>query len=138
MEDQCVFCRIVRGELPSTRLYGDDLVLSFLDIAPLNKGHALLIPKEHHASVTTVPTTVLHRMMEVAPRIASALMRAVDADGFNLILSNGACAGQVVPHAHLHLVPRHGDDGLVLPARSLEYEDGEADRIAAKVKARLA
>lgn len=134
----CVFCQIVRGELPSAKVYEDESVVVFLDIAPLVKGHALIVPKEHHASLTTVPPALAARMMEVAPRIGAVLMRAIDGDGFNLLLSNGACAGQVVPHAHLHVLPRRGDDGLALPARQVHYEtDEEKARILADARRRL-
>lgn len=125
MIENCVFCKIVAGELPCDKVYEDDLVLCFLDIAPLNPGHALLIPREHHTSATTIPDAVAARMFQLAPRIAQALVRATDAGGFNLILSNGTPAGQVVPHAHLHLVPRRADDGLVLPGRSVAYDSPE-------------
>lgn len=134
----CVFCRIVRGELPAAKVYEDDLVLAFLDIAPWVKGHTLVVPKEHHASLTTVPTAYAARLMDVAPRLGAALMRAIDGDGFNLLLSNGACAGQVVPHTHLHILPRRGDDGLRLPARQISYEsDEEKARILADARRRL-
>lgn len=138
LEDNCVFCKILRGELPSTKVYEDNRVLAFLDIAPWNKGHTLIIPKEHHTSITTAPPEYLHRMMEVAPAVGAALMRAADGDGFNLLLSNGQCAGQVVPHAHLHVIPRHPDDGLHLPARNVGYEvDDEREQLAAKIAHRL-
>lgn len=123
----CVFCKIVTGETPADSVYEDELVLAFLDIAPLNKGHTLIVPKEHHNSATTVPAPFLARMLEVAPRIGAAMMRATDADGFNLVLSNGACAGQIVPHAHLHVIPRHPNDGIVMPARTIPYTD-EAEK----------
>lgn len=138
MEANCVFCKIVRGELPAVKVYESECVLAFLDIAPWNKGHTLVIPKAHHNSITTVDTNDLHAMMEIAPVIGAALMRAVDADGFNLHLANGACAGQVVPHAHLHVIPRHADDGLRMPARKVPYRDDmERDDIAASVHRRL-
>lgn len=138
IEEDCVFCKIVRGDLPCSRLFEDDRVLAFLDIAPWNKGHSLIIPKEHHNSITTVPTAFLDRMMAIAPALGAALMRAADADGFNLLLSNGPCAGQVVPHAHLHVIPRHPDDGLHMPARNVGYEsDQEKESLVADVKKRL-
>ncbi len=140
MEENCVFCRIIRREIPSVDLYQDDLVLCFLDIAPVSKGHALIIPRQHHVSLTTVPADYLGRMMEVAPRIAAALMRAVDGDGFNLLLANGACAGQVVPHAHLHVIPRRNSDPFaLLPDRHDQYEDDrEKEQIANMVRKKLA
>ena len=138
MED-CVFCRIVDGKSPGDRVYEDELVLAFLDIAPLNKGHTLIVPKEHHNSATTVPAPCLGRMMAMAPRIGAAMMRATDADGFNLVLANGACAGQVVPHVHLHVIPRHPTDGIVMPARTVPYQDeAEKQEILRLAKQRLA
>jgi len=134
----CVFCKIVAGEIPCDLVYEDDLVLCFLDIAPLALGHALVIPKEHHTSATTLPDEVAARMFQVAPKIGQALVRAIDGGGFNLLLSNGACAGQVVPHAHLHIVPRRNDDGVVLPTRTVEYESPEQKaEILDRAKSRL-
>ncbi len=138
MERVCIFCRIVKGELPATKLYEDDLVLAFLDIAPINKGHCLVIPKGHHNSLTTVPAEQSARMMTVATQLAAALMRATDSDGFNLLLSNGTCAGQVVPHAHLHVIPRHAQDGVSLPSRSRPYDsDEEKEALVAEVRKRM-
>jgi len=135
MISNCVFCKIVAGEIPCDKVYEDDLVLCFLDIAPLTLGHALVIPKEHHTSATTLTDEVAARMFQVAPKIGQALVRATDGGGFNLLLSNGACAGQVVPHAHLHVIPRCNDDGVILPTRTAAYESPEqkAEILAATV-----
>ena len=138
MRHTCIFCQIIKGELPATKVYEDDLVLAFLDIAPINKGHTLVIPKSHHNSVTTVSQEELGAMMTIGTKIGAALMRATDSDGFNLLLSNGTCAGQVVPHAHLHVVPRHAEDGISLPARSVPYDsDDEKAAIVADVQKRM-
>lgn len=138
IDENCAFCKIVRGDLLAAKIHEDDHVLAFLDIAPWNKGHTLVIPKQHHNSITTVPPDDLHRMMEMAAPIGAALMRAVDADGFNLLLSNGQCAGQVVPHAHLHVIPRHPEDGLHMPARNVGYDsDDEKEAIIAETVKRL-
>ena len=134
----CVFCKIVRGEIPCDKVYEDDLVLAFLDIAPLTLGHTLIIPKEHHTSITTLPTACAGHLMEVAPRLGGALMRAADAGGFNLILANGSVAGQVVPHVHLHVVPRQVDDGVVLPVSRISYPSAECKAaILERARARL-
>lgn len=136
--ETCVFCRIAAGELPADKVYEDELILAFLDISPINKGHTLVIPREHHNSITTVPAPVQHAMMEWAGRLGNSLMRATDGDGFNLLLSNGRCAGQVVAHAHLHVIPRSPEDGVVLPSRSVPYEsDDEKAEIIAAVQQRL-
>jgi len=138
MIKDCVFCKIVAGQIPCDKVYEDDLVLVFLDIAPITLGHSLIVPKEHHTSVTTLPPAVAGRLMEVAPRIGSALMRATEAGGFNLILANGTVAGQVVPHAHLHVVPRHVDDGVLMPVGRMSYPSPERKaEILAAARTRL-
>ena len=119
----CIFCKVIAGELPAKILFRDEFVISFLDIAPINPGHSLLLPIEHHNSITTVPGQILARMMSIAPRIAQAIVREVDGDGFNLHLANGQCAGQVVPHAHLHIIPRSPTDGFSWGWRSMKDED---------------
>jgi len=134
MMKDCIFCRIVAGELSATKVYEDDLVLAFLDIAPINPGHLLVIPKEHHESISTVPEAVVGRMMRIAGRLGTAQRRALDADGFNLHLADGACAGQVVMHAHLHVIPRHAEDAFHWGWRQQRYSDDAArDAIAARI-----
>lgn len=136
--DSCVFCKIVDGKIPAVKVYEDDLVLAFLDIAPINFGHILLIPKEHHNSAATIPEAVGGRMFMVASRIGVACRRAFCYEGFNLHLADGTCAGQVVMHAHLHLVPRGLEDGFHWNWRQLQYEnDGQREEIARKVMEKL-
>lgn len=136
--DDCIFCRIVAGKIPAVKIYEDDLVFAFLDIGPINFGHALVIPKEHHESVSTVPEATAGRMMRVGSRIGIALKRALNYDGYNLHLADGTAAGQVVMHAHLHVVPRGVEDDFRWNWRQLQYADGmareTADRIIAKLK----
>ena len=111
---------------------------AFLDVAPINPGHSLIIPKEHHTSLTTVPEETLARIMVLAPVIAQAIVREVDGDGFNLHLSNGQCAGQVVPHAHLHIVPRSPTDGFSWGWRCTSFaSDMERQKLHTSVVERL-
>jgi len=133
----CIFCRIAAGEIPAAKIYEDDLVFAFMDIAPINKGHVLVIPKEHHESSSTIPEEVAGRMFRVASRIGVALRRKLDYDAFNLHLADGTAAGQVVMHAHLHVVPRGVEDGFRWNWRQLSYGDGEAAAIAAEIVSRL-
>jgi histidine triad (HIT) family protein len=136
--ENCAFCRIVRGELPSVKLFEDDRILAFLDVAPINPGHSLIIPKEHHASLTTVPDALLEGMMRLVPRLGQAVVRVVDGDGFNLHLANGQCAGQVILHTHLHVIPRLGTDGFSWGWRSRPYaSEDERIRLAGKIYERL-
>jgi histidine triad (HIT) family protein len=134
----CPFCRLISGEFAATVLFEDDLVFAFLDIAPVNPGHTLIIPKDHHASITTVPESTLARMMSLAAKLGQHIARVVDGDGFNLHLSNGTCAGQAVPHCHLHVIPRLGTDGFTWGWRSLDSSDDDRNILAEAIRKRLA
>ena len=134
---ECIFCKIVAGEIPAVKVYEDELVFAFLDIGPINPGHMLVIPKEHHESSATIPEATAGRMFRVGARIGTALRRALDYEAFNLHLADGTAAGQVVMHAHLHVVPRGVEDGFHWNWRQLRYADGECAEIAKKIIARL-
>ncbi len=138
-EKNCVFCRIVAGEIPATKLYEDEFVVAFMDVSPINKGHMLVVPKEHHVSPASLPEELCGRLFRIASRFGVACKRALDAHGFNLHLSDGACAGQVVMHAHLHVVPRWVDDGFHWNWRQLTYASDEervgfAERLQERLK----
>ena len=135
--DDCIFCKILKGEIPCTKIYENDLVLAFLDINPINPGHTLVIPKEHHVSLTTVPDECLAEILKVSTAIGRALVKLKEYDGFNLHQSNGDCAGQVVPHVHMHIVPRVGTDGFSWNWRTLQYSGGEASETAKKIIEKL-
>lgn len=134
----CVFCKIIRGEIPCTKVYEDDLVLAFLDIAPFNYGHVVIIPKEHHNSITTIPEDISARMIAVAPKIGVAQLRGLKAEGFNLMLNNGSAAGQTVWHCHLHVIPRFTDDQVTMAAAPLQYDGPQAmQEVASKLTEKL-
>jgi histidine triad (HIT) family protein len=111
MQADCIFCKIVRGEVPATKVYEDDDTLAFMDIGPVVKGHTLVIPKRHYDPISGTPTAVLHKLIEVVKRIAEAQYKGLKADGINVTQANGAAAGQVVPHIHFHVIPRFTTDG---------------------------
>lgn len=111
MGSDCIFCRIVAGELPAHKVYEDDRVLAFLDIGPIVKGHTLVIPKEHYERITDTPDPVVAEVMRVVRRVAVALTAGLGADGLNVTQANGKEAGQVVPHIHFHVIPRFAGDG---------------------------
>ena len=133
----CIFCKIVNGEIPSVKLYEDELVFAFLDISPINFGHTLVIPKEHHESASTIPEAVAGRMFRVGARIGIALKRLDAYDAYNLHLADGTAAGQVVMHAHLHVIPRGAEDGFRWNWRQLKYPEGKMAEIAAEISAKL-
>ena len=111
MSDACIFCKIVRGEVPSTKLYEDAQVLAFMDIGPVVKGHVLVIPKQHFDPLPALPPDLLAKVMTVVQKVVKAQVNGLKADGVNVHQSNGAVAGQVVPHVHFHVIPRFATDG---------------------------
>lgn len=118
MAEDCIFCSIVAGTMPSTRIYEDDSVVAFLDIFPWARGHSLVIPRNHAATIFDIDAGDAEAVMRAALKIAPALKEAVGADGLNLLQSNGRAAWQTVDHFHLHLIPRWADDSLVSPGTS--------------------
>lgn len=134
---ECIFCKIADGQIPAIKIYEDELVFAFLDISPINFGHTLVIPKEHHESAATIPETVKGRMFHIGSRIGIALKRLDEYDAYNLHLADGQAAGQVVMHAHLHIVPRGVEDGFRWNWRQLKYTDKEANTIAEQIVKRL-
>ena len=119
---ECVFCKIIRGEIPCCKVYEDDLILAFLDIAPFNIGHTVIIPKDHQNSITTLDEIYANRIIKIAPKIGVALMRTINAEGFNLFLNNGSVAGQTVWHCHMHVLPRFAGDKVVISSQPLKYD----------------
>ena len=135
----CIFCKIISGEIPSRKIYEDELVYAFLDISPINFGHTLVIPKEHHQSAATIPENVAGRMFAVGSRIGILLKRSMEEyDGYNLHLADGTVAGQVVMHAHLHVVPRGAEDGFRWNWRQETYPAGKAEEICETLQAKMA
>jgi histidine triad (HIT) family protein len=110
MTTDCIFCKIVAGEIPSTRIYEDEAIIAFMDISPIIHGHALVIPKLHYKYITDTPAELLGRCLSVAKRVAQAQVDVLGADGVNLHQANGSAAGQVVPHIHFHVIPRFRND----------------------------
>ena len=113
----CLFCKIVAGELPSTRVHEDDRVIAIMDIFPATRGHVLVIPRAHATDVNEVSEDDLAAVASVAKRLAGLAMRGLAADGVTIMQSNGAAAWQTVFHYHVHVIPRYRDDPLVLPWR---------------------
>jgi histidine triad (HIT) family protein len=112
MKNDCVFCAIAAGEIPSFKVYEDDLVLAYLDINPFSKGHTLVIPKEHSAGLVDTPDGTLAALIARVKKIAAHLKSALPCDGFNILQNNGESAGQTVMHIHFHIVPRYGKENI--------------------------
>jgi histidine triad (HIT) family protein len=112
MSHNCIFCKIIKGEIPCTKIYEDPEVLAFMDIGPVVKGHTLVIPKAHHNPLMDTPPKILQKLITVVQTIARAQKKGLEADGINVSQANGAAAGQVVPHIHFHVIPRFTTDGF--------------------------
>lgn len=134
----CIFCKIVAGEIPCTKVFEDDFVLAFMDISPLNKGHLLVIPKEHFLDIIEIDPKLYGHMASVVCNLAKAVKASIDPEGMNVMQLNGKAGNQVVPHLHMHLVPRWTGDGLTICA--WEPIPGDKDAImkdADNIKANL-
>ena len=132
MED-CIFCSIVKGEIPSAKVYEDEHCYAFLDIGPLSWGHTLVIPKKHCEHITEMPPEELAAVSRAIPKLAAAVIKATNAEGLNVLQNNGAVAGQAVAHLHVHLIPRHAGDGLGYRWNAKQYPEGMMDEVHRKL-----
>ena len=136
---ETIFTRIIRGDIPSHRVYEDEKVFAFLDIAPLSPGHTLVVPKEPAATLDALSEDSAAALGRVLPRIARAVMAVTGTRDYNVLQNNGASAHQAVAHVHFHVIPKPGNGrglGIDWPSGRLEAEDGK--RMAAAVAAELA
>lgn len=129
----CVFCKIVAHELPSETLYETEDILAFLDIKPINPGHALVIPKKHFESIHDTPDELMAKIILVSKKIANVIQQTLGAEGVNIAMNNGKAAGQIVFHAHIHVMPRYSKDAFKLWTGK-DYKNGEKEVIANKIK----
>ena len=129
----CIFCEIIKGNIPSNKIYEDEDVYAFLDIMPISYGHTLVIPKEHYANIEDIPEEVLSKLILGVKKVGKAVKDGLGAPGYNVCENNDPVSGQIVPHIHFHVVPRKHDDGLHSWPQG-KYGDGDAEEIAGKIK----
>jgi len=127
-ETECIFCKIVAGEIPSAKIYEDEDVVAFLDINPTTKGHTLVVPKKHVATFLEADDEVIERLIKVSRDVGKAIVKAMNADGLNIGINNGKAAGQIIFHLHFHLIPRYANDGLKCWPQG-KYEEGEIEKV---------
>lgn len=137
LDEKCIFCKIVKGDISCSKIFEDDYVLSFLDISPANKGHVLIVTKNHYETLLDIPDEDLNDLMLKAKKIARAMSSALGIDGFNILMNNKKVAGQLVPHSHVHIIPRFKADGINLNWRPKKYKDKEIDGFKEKIKSFL-
>ncbi len=137
LDADCIFCKIIRSEIPCFKLHEDDRTLAFLDINPVHPGHALVVPKHHAADVFETPAEWLSATVETAQRVAQAVRATFDPPGLNLLQCNGPAAAQSVAHYHMHVIPRATDDGLTMNWALVPGDMDELARIAEQIRTNM-
>ena len=132
----CIFCKIIKGEIPCTKVYEDNEVLAFLDIGPVNKGHTLVMPKQHYETLFDIPDDLLCAVSKAVKKLSKAVKEGTGCGGLCILQNNFKVSGQLVPHYHAHIMPRLENDGLKHWPQG-KYAEGEADKIAEKIKKSL-
>ena len=129
-KDDCIFCKIAAGEIPSRKIYEDKDLIAIMDLSPTSKGRSLIIPKEHYTNIYDIDEEIAGKVMKTAKKLATKMTVALNCDGFNLLQNNGETAGQTMFHFHMHLIPRYKDaDNNMLKFTSVSFSDEEMDAI---------
>ncbi|KAB1441784.1 HIT family protein [Pseudodesulfovibrio senegalensis] len=134
MDNDCIFCKIVAGEIPCAKVFESETCLGFLDIAPVNKGHALVLPKAHHPALWDLPAGLGEDLMAAMKAVSVAVRETTGAHGLNVMQNNLEAAGQLVPHLHFHVIPRFSDDGLQLWAQGSYASGDEMNALAESIR----
>ena len=137
MKDNCIFCKIIDGVIPSDTIYEDDDFKVIMDISPAAKGHAIILAKKHIANLFELDDDTASKALLVARKVALAMKEELKYDGLNLLQNNGEAAGQTVFHYHMHLIPRFDDDQVEMTWIQGKYADGDAARIAQAIAKRM-
>lgn len=136
-KDDCIFCKIANGEIPSDTVYEDDKYRAILDLSPAVKGHTLIIPKDHFDDLLSADEETLESVLKLAQRIGAAQLKALKCDGFNVVQNNGEAAGQTVHHLHVHIIPRYNGGAKMVAWEQLKSEPEEQQKIAGEIKTAL-
>jgi histidine triad (HIT) family protein len=134
MAEDCLFCKIVAGEIPAEIVQEDEHTVAFMDINPWTRGHSLVIPRRHSADLLEIPDDDLERTATAAKRLAALAKDRLDCDGINLLNSCGKAAWQTIFHFHIHVIPRYHDDPLKLPGRPQEVSPEDLAAVAAQLR----
>ena len=137
MNDNCIFCKIIGKEIPSTILYEDEDFSVIMDISPASKGHAILLAKKHVPNIYELDENLASKALVVVSKVAKAMKEELRCDGLNILQNNGEAAGQTVFHFHIHLIPRYKDDQVNITWKQGKYGEGEAAALADGIRKRL-
>lgn len=135
-DESCIFCKIIDGKIPCSKIFEDEKVLAFLDIMPINKGHVLVVPKNHSKNILEDDDADINQCMKAVKKVARALLRATKAQGFNIGVNTEKAAGQAVFHTHFHVIPRFEGDGLHHWPGD-KYMDGEMEKVRLSIVSAL-
>lgn len=136
-DPNCIFCKIIAGEIPCAGVLETENFLAFLDIAPVRPGHALVVSKAHYPTLFDLPAELGGELIEALQAVSRAVMEATGADGFNVGMNNFKAAGQLVHHAHIHVIPRASDDGLELWGQTPYPDQDRMAQTASLIRARI-
>ena len=134
--NDCLFCKIISGEIESEKIYEDEYTLAFLDINPLHPGHTLVVPKEHSRNILEISDESYRAVASTAKKIAEAIKEGLQSDGVNVHMNNESAAGQVIFHTHIHVIPRYLNDGF-LPWHKTNYSKEEIELAGEKIKSQF-
>jgi histidine triad (HIT) family protein len=136
-DPDCIFCKIIAGEIPSAGVLQTEGAVAFLDINPVNKGHVLLVPKEHHAALADLPEDLAAHAASLLPALCRAVRAATGADGLNVVVNVGRVAGQTIDHVHWHVIPRFHGDPVNWPWPHAEYDGDELGQMRFRIEREL-
>lgn len=134
---ECIFCRILQGKIPGLKVFDRGSIFAILDIHPIAPGHTLVLPKDHHELFTDLPAALAAEFSQATQVVARAVIQAMKVEGYNLLINNHRCAGQAIPHVHVHVIPRRGGDGVRFNWDPKPYPEGEMVRVAESIRAAL-
>jgi histidine triad (HIT) family protein len=136
-DPECIFCKITAGDIPCFKLHEDDATIAFMDINPVNPGHALIIHKAHHRDLFEIPADNIAAVTRTAQKVAKAVERTLEPDGMNMLQCNGPAAKQSVMHFHMHVIPRHLEDGLTMNWDIVQGDMDEIGALAARIRCNM-
>ncbi|MBD3215901.1 MAG: HIT domain-containing protein [Candidatus Lokiarchaeota archaeon] len=134
MSEDCIFCKIVNGQIPSKKVFESDKNIAFLDIRPISTGHTVVIPKKHYSTIETLPDEEVANLFKVVKKVALLLHEKLEIDGYNIVQNNFKAAGQVVEHSHVHVIPRNkGDRKIELNVPKEGASEEELEKVLEKI-----
>ena len=136
-KDDCIFCRLANGDIPTNALYEDDIVKAIFDLSPASMGHIIILPKEHFDNLYSIDEETAAHVFKVATRLAKAIKEALNCDGMNILQNNGEIAGQTVFHFHMHIIPRYLGDNVKFSWNQGEISEDEIKDLKKKIQNRF-